>query len=87
MRDIPAYQAVSAQTPSVTGGSNVARRQVETAMEQIRSASQILSGLASMFPAAAEQVDEAKKALVKVTTRIVGSQTQPEQPQPTGVMG
>ncbi len=88
MQGLGAYQAAASATPAMGEGQGLVRKQVESAMNQIRSANQILDGLASQFPAAADAVDIAKKALVKVTVTIVGSQSQSEAPQAsTGVMG
>ena len=88
MSSLAPYQAAASDTPSLGSGQDIARKQVESAMEQIRSANTLLDGLAAQFPAAAQEVDAAKKMLVKVTVKIVGSQSQSEAPQtPTGVMG
>jgi len=63
------------------------KRQSESAMDQIRQANSIVDSIAAQFPAAAEEVKAAKTAMVKIMTKIVGSQTQPQSQQPTGVMG
>jgi isocitrate/isopropylmalate dehydrogenase len=88
MQGLAPYQGVASNTPTMGATQDIARKQVESAMGQIRSANQLLDGLATQFPAAAQEVDACKKALVKVTVKIVGSQSQSETPQtPTGVMG
>lgn len=88
MSSLAPYQAASSGSPSLGAGQDMARKQVESAMEQIRSANQLIGGLAAQFPAAAKELDAVKQALVKVASKIVGSQSQTETPQPpTGVMG
>ena len=87
MQDMQSFGAMASETPSLGGGQDLARKQMETAMEQIRAANKIIDGIASQFPAAAQEADAVKKALVKVTVKIVGSQAQPQNPQPTGVTG
>lgn len=88
MQELSAYQAASSDTPTLGATQGIARQKVESAMNQIRSANQLLNGLATQFPAAAQEVDACKKALVKVGVKIVGSQSQSDsQPTPTGVMG
>jgi hypothetical protein len=89
MQSLQPYQAALSNTPSMGGnGQDMARKQVESAMEQIRTANQLIGGLANQFPAAAKELDAVKQALVKVASKIVGSQSQTETPQPpTGVMG
>lgn len=77
--DLPAFGANDVQA--------LQQRQTESAMNQIRQANTIIDSIASQFPAAAQEVQAAKAAMVKIMTKIVGAQTQPRSQQPTGVMG
>jgi hypothetical protein len=77
--DMPPFQAQDIR--------DLARRQVDSAMEQIRSANSLIDSLATQFPAAAEESKAVKKAMTQLMIKIVGSQSQPESPAPTGVMG
>jgi hypothetical protein len=87
MQGMQPYQAASSNTQPLGADQSLARKQVESAMQQIRSANQLLDGLAAQFPAVAKEVKAAKDSLIKITTGIVGSQGQSESQPPTGVMG
>jgi hypothetical protein len=77
--DMPPFQAQDIR--------DLARRQVESAMEQIRNANTLIDSIATQFPAAAEEARGVKKAMTQLMVKIVGSQAQPESPAPTGIMG
>jgi|SRR5271155_1371163 len=87
--DVSAMGAATSNLPAFGADDvrSLQKRQTESAMDQIRQANTIIDSIAAQFPATSAEVQAAKAAMVKIMTKIVGSQSQPQSQQPTGVMG
>lgn len=79
--------AVLGGTPGISSQMGMAKKQAESAAEQIRTANRIVDSLAAQFPAASADVEKCKQALTAILSKIVGSQIQSETQSETGVMG
>lgn len=82
-----AMQSVLGGMEGISSQAGMAKKQAESAAEQIRAANRILDSLAAQFPAASRDVEKAKQSLTAILGKIVGSQAQSEAQPETGVMG
>lgn len=84
MQSLAATQA----PPQIAGDAAAAKAERDkVVMSQIRDLHGMIDGLARQYPAASQEADAVKQALVAMMNKIVASPQGREASQSTGVMG